>query len=134
MVLIEVSVIAINLVAFSPSVSTGINILSVVSEVVVTVGNLSVVTGASILPTVVAIIVGINAPNIASGTNVLVTSVIIDVVSVVSVIQTGSNVIVPFSEIIVSVPNITFVGMMPDGVDRPRVVSSTPQLRVSHAS
>lgn len=104
-----------------------------VQDIVIETFVPDIATGSSIEVPVQDIEITSIAPSIASGVNILATEVIIDVVSVVPIIQTGNNVFVPFSEIIINVPDVTFVGMMPDGVDRPRVVSATRLLRVSRA-
>ncbi len=130
---VEVPVQDIGISAIVPSIATGASVEVPVQDILIETSVPSIATGASVEVPVQDVEISAIVPLIATGVNIFATEVIVDVVSVVPMIQTGSNVIVPFSEIIINVPDVTFVGMMPDGVDRPRVVSSTRRLRVSRA-
>lgn len=89
-------------------------------------------TGASVSVPATDIALAAPLPSIWTGSAVSVPATDILLLAPLPVIATGVVLTVPSVNILLAAPNIPFVGQRPDGVDRPRVVSATPQHRVSH--
>ena len=101
---------------------------------VVDVLTLTLITGKSVLLSECGVSVACFAPDIRSGVSVAVPAIAVFTDFYTPFVATGCVVVSPLLDVYAGFLVPCYVGQMPDGVDRPRIVSNTPRFRVSHAS